>query len=71
MSRGLGDVYKRQDLNSKALKKMVFFYTTYKLNADPLGRVLFITQKYCNYEKNYYFLREYISRLSEIISKNL
>ncbi|MDN5346038.1 MAG: heat-inducible transcriptional repressor [Petrotoga sp.] len=60
-----------EDLNSKALKKMVFFYTTYKLNADPLGRVLFITQKYCNYEKNYYFLREYISRLSEIISKNL
>jgi len=60
-----------EDFNSKALKKMVFFYTTYKLNTDPLGRVLFITQKYCNYEKIYLFLREYISRLSEIISKNL
>lgn len=60
-----------EDFNSKALKNLAFFYTTYKLNSDPLGKMLFITEKYCDYEKIYVVLKEYISRLSEIISKNL
>lgn len=60
-----------EDFNSKALKNMVFFYTTYNMNSHPLGKVFFITDKYCDYEKNYVILKEYVSRLSEIISKNL
>lgn len=63
-------VFFGNDINSKTLKNLAFFTTTYILNANILGKVLFITEKYCNYEKNYLFLREYISRLSEIISKN-
>ncbi|PNR94649.1 heat-inducible transcriptional repressor HrcA [Petrotoga sp. 9PWA.NaAc.5.4] len=58
------------DFNSKTLKNLAFLCTTYRLNSNPLGKILFITQKYCDYEKIYLLLKEYISRLSEIISKN-
>lgn len=63
-------VFFGKDINSKTLKNLAFFTTTYILNTNILGKVLFITEKYCNYEKIYLILKEYTSRLSEIISKN-
>lgn len=60
-----------KDINSKALKNYVFFYTSYCKGFDAIGRSLLIVDKYNDYEKVFKVLKEYNSRFSEIISKNL
>ena len=65
------NVFFGSELNTKSLKNFAFFSTSYSLGSNPIGRMLFITDKFCNYEKIYKIIKEYNSRFSEIISKNL
>ncbi|BBE30368.1 heat-inducible transcription repressor HrcA [Tepiditoga spiralis] len=65
------NIFFGDDLNARALKNFSFFNTSYSLSSNSIGRVLLITDKYKNYEKVYKVLKEYVSRFSEIISKNL
>jgi heat-inducible transcriptional repressor len=65
------NVFFGSDLKNKSLKNFAFFSTSYSLGSNPIGRMLFITDKFCNYEMIYKIIREYNSRFSEIISKNL
>ncbi|KAF2956168.1 HTH domain-containing protein [Marinitoga sp. 38H-ov] len=53
------------------LKNFAMFETSYCYNANPLGKVAIITFKYSDYKRIYSVLKEYTSRLSKIISKNL
>jgi len=59
------------DINSKSLKNLGFFYSSYCKDSHTIGRILFIGDKFNEYEKIYKVLKEYNSRFSEIISKNL
>ncbi|GAB6188866.1 heat-inducible transcriptional repressor HrcA [Marinitoga arctica] len=53
------------------LKNFVLIETSYCHNVNPLGKIALLTFKYSDYRQIYSILKEYTSRLSKIISKNL
>ncbi|MDN5342125.1 hypothetical protein OF820_05200 [Oceanotoga sp. DSM 15011] len=64
-------VFFGNDIGFRSLRNFAFFYTSYCMSSNSIGRLLFITEKYSDYEKIYNTIKEYTSRFSEIISKNL
>ncbi|MCP5454772.1 MAG: hypothetical protein H7A30_00660 [Thermotogae bacterium] len=59
------------EISSKSLRNYAFFYSSYCMDMNSVGRMVFVTNKYTDYEKTYTVIKEYLSRFSEIISKNL
>ena len=59
------------NLPYKEMKNMAIFESAYYYKNEPMGKILSITYKFTDFERAYLAIKEYSTRLSEIISQNL